>query len=239
MALVRADFPTDDKEKRIRNLKESLVLFERALEFYDQALDINEDNLDCQEVYTSEQILKHRKLRTVGARAPKASDLYGLTLGEQREEWRNKALLWAMEEVQLREELGETKGPGLANAYHTLGYVITEYVDPENSLAYQGARDAFEKAARVPDAAENTKVVIDFCLAWLEYKRDPKNKVAVGKEFDKFLSGLDKLTEANKNSHSLLCRIEKVADSLGEEYQLKVAEAFKGVYLPVTSPSSG
>ena len=220
LGLIVADGPTlPDSAHRISAVKHGLSFFERAIEDYNSALTNSEP-----EVYTPAQ-LTQRKLRTIGMRAPKARNLGELTQGEERQHWFNTAVGYAQEEVTAREALGETSGQNLATAYHTLGQALTELA-VDDFDRYQEAKDAFDKAAKVPGVQENTLVTLHLRRAWLGYKYNPSedysDAIAVF-HFELFLAGADKLTNADKNA--LRRRVVELGNHLGGSYQER-AELF-------------
>ncbi len=214
LGLVVADDPRAvEPEARMSAITAGLVYFDGAIMKYDAALT----NLEP-EVYTPAQ-LTQRKLRTMGMRAPKARNLGELTQGEERQHWFNTAVGYAQEEVSAREALGETSGQNLATAYHTLGQALTELAVGDFDR-YQEAKNAFDKAAKVPGVQENTLVTLHLRRAWLGYRYNPSEDysgaIAVF-HFEPFLAGADKLTNADKNA--LRRRVVELGDHFGGSYQ--------------------
>lgn len=225
LGIVTADFPVPALEPvdlqiplKIGHIKAGLAYFQEALSFYDKALDTGD------EIYSRAQI-QQRKLRTIGMRAPKARDLYELVEREEKKSWLAKAVEYATEEVSGREALGETTGQNLANAYHSLGQVLTETVTdtPEN---YVRARDLFDKVAATPGVHENTLITMNLRKAWLEYRRDPTAAAAIIPLFEVFLADTSALTGADKNA--LNRKVVELGTLLGGDYVEKVRGFYQG-----------
>lgn len=154
------------------DLETSAQCLEEAIRMYEHALE----NLHPEIVTTT--VIKDRKLRTLGLIAVTATELARQSLDEKdRKNYVQKAVLYALQEVREREALGETNSLNLANAYHTLGVAQTESGEFHPELYFQ-AQENLHHASSV-ETRPMVRSVLNFRLAWLQYRSSPAEKDAV------------------------------------------------------------
>lgn len=123
--------------------------------------------------------LNSRLWRTLGVASTVATDLAKHAPRERRT-YLNEAVSYAQQELDARLEAGE-KSFNLANAYHTLAVAQTELANRDKEM-YLAAKENLQLAKSNAQAAGNQMAfsVMTMREAWLEYKRSPLNKKAIG-----------------------------------------------------------
>jgi len=168
------------KDNPVSDLKEGLDYIENSLELYEKALDNAENEIvDYSVIYS-------KLLRTTGIASTITSDLSKVIDDEEREKYLDLSVEYAQKEVDSRLEAGETDGRNLANAYHTLGAAKTELVDMQPELYESAKQDILNAKMLVTTGLVQS--VLDFRLAWLEYKYNPENVSVIEEYVDKVIN---------------------------------------------------
>ncbi|MCK5063265.1 MAG: hypothetical protein KAR23_05005 [Candidatus Aenigmarchaeota archaeon] len=175
------------KDNPVSDLKEGLDYIEKSLELYEKA-SVNAENeiVDASVIYD-------KLFRTTGIASTISSDLSKITDGEEREKYLDLSVEYAQKEVDSRLEIGETEGRNLANAYHTLGSAKTELVDMQPELYESAKQDIYTAKKLVTSGLVQS--VLNFRLAWLEYKYNPENVSVIEEYVDKVISDQEEVSK--------------------------------------------
>ena len=196
---ILEDHPISDLNSGLNDIKKSLELYEKAL-----------DNAENEIVDAS--VIYDKLFRTTGIASTIASDLSKITDDEEREKYLELSVEYAQKEVDSRLEIGEIDGRNLANAYHTLGSAKTELVEMQPEL-YETAKQDIYKAKEL--ATTNLVLsVLDFRLAWLEFKYNPENVSVIEEYVDRIIKDQE---DASKSwNPTVKAKLEKEMYTLGE-----------------------
>ena len=218
MGLVKRFNPSE--EDPISDLKAGLDYIEKSLKLYENALN----NAKNEIVDTS--VISDRLFRTTGITSTITSDLSKIIDGEEREKYLDLSVEYAQKEVDSRLEAGETDGRNLANAYHALGSVKTELLDMHPEL-YKSAKQDIYKAKELATTGL-VQSVLNFRLAWLEFKCNPENVSMIEEYVDRIIKDQEDVSKiwGPTVKAKLKEDMYTLGEHLGGDYTSRIDEIF-------------
>lgn len=211
----------------VSDLKFSVELLEKAANMYVNALE-NAEN----EIVGSAEI-NSRLLRTTGIIAAVCSEIAEKIKGIEIKKYLDMGLEYAEAELNDRLEAKETEGFNLANAYHTRAVVLTGMVGakeyyPDTDALYELAKKDIETAkGLMPNSMVSS--VLDFRLAWLNFRHSPGNKTEIEQYLnDALLAQKDAHRTWGKGVKDLFKeKMIKLAAHLGGEYAGRIEAMYR------------
>jgi hypothetical protein len=222
-----------DANKTINSLEEGIKICEESIMLYDKAICNALKDEDNEMVARTDAI--GRMLRVIGIKSTIAMGIYHKSSDpEKRSEYLFRAVEYADLELSLRNKNSEVYYdiPGLMNAHHTLGVARTEMaaeMKERNGYHYMSARENLDTAQKYAKELNQQMVssVIDFRLAWLEYKAGIRNSMLCGL-MDKVIASQQNPAAAWSKAvkDALKDKMFELGNYLGEEIRSGVEQMY-------------
>lgn len=210
------------------DLKFSVELLEKAASMYVNALE-NAEN----EIVGSAEI-NSRLLRTTGIIAAVCPEIAEKIKGTEIKKYLDMGLEYAEAELNDRLEAKETEGFNLANAYHTRAVVLTGMVGAKEyylntDALYEMAKKDIETARNLLPPNGRDASVLDFRLAWLNFRHNPENKMEIEQYLNEaLLAQKDEHRMWGKGVKDVLKeKMFNLATHLGSEYVSRVDAMYR------------
>lgn len=175
MALVIRYAP--DEKEFVSDMEIALQYIGGSMRLYAQAID-NQDEI------VSPESIRNRLHRVTGIAAILNMVMAERTDGEKRNGYLTDAMKFAQSELDLRLKAGEGSGFDLANSYHTVAVVQSEYA--RDHIMYEKAKQNLLKAMELDKRPESLSVLL-LRFAWLEYRSGRDSRTVIQNYFESVL----------------------------------------------------